>query len=157
MRLVALAMLALLTATAGCAEMGEGMSRLTGGRAPDVPLPYYVEYRADVVPQHDRSYALPVDADATRLTARLVLETRDAGTGLGAFAPARLQLTLHDATGATVATAWADPARPEATLTLDAPAPGDYTARIAGAGISESLDDVRYGAAYLLTVEVAYG
>lgn len=149
-------LLALVVPLSGCTEVSGGLSRLAGGDAPDVPLPYYREYQDEVVGEISRAYAVPVEDGAQRVVATLRLQMHDAGTGLGDASTARLDVRLLDPAGAVVDEAVVDPAHPNATLALDAPTAGEHRVVIEGVGASQTLDDVRYGAAYVLAVEVAY-
>lgn len=151
-----LALLALVGASAGCAELGDTLGSLRGD-APDVPLPWYDEWHDTVLPQHERAYDVPVDAGARLLNVTLALTMHDGGAGVPTVSPAALRLTVRDPTGAEVGVARADATTPRASVLIDAPGtPGTYRVTVQGVGLSETVDGAPVGAGYALTAEVLY-
>lgn len=156
MRAVAVLLPALLLA--GCS--GVRVEGLGGSEVAHEP--HFEEVRDLVAPQHDRTYAVPVDPGATLVNVTLLLSPRTSGVGLPGVpdptnAPAQLTLELIDADGRVVAVDKVDPSEPFATLIVESPEPaGEWTARVAGTGASGRVDGQDYGAGYVLTVEVLY-
>lgn len=152
----ALALLVVPLLLAGCTELPERLGSF-GGASDSVPLPYYQEYQEEVLPQHERAYPVPVSERAERLNASLALTMRDSGAGLPGSPPAAVAMELLDPTGAVVARAEANPQRPTASIVFeDFASSGTYTLRVTGVGASQTVDGVRYGAAYSLAVEVVH-
>ena len=158
----AAAFLLLAPLLAGCS--GVSVEGITSADAPREP--HYEEHRGLVAPQHNQTYAVEVDADATLVNATLLLVPRASGIVPAPPAmpgaapqPAPAQLTLHvlDASGRAVAAATVDPSSPAVTLLVkEIAVPGPWSVRVAGTGASGSLDGQDYGASYVLSIEVQY-
>ena len=149
----AFAVLLVAALFAGCTQ-GAGLERLTGGDAPREP--FYEEHRAVVAGEHDRSYAFAVEEGSALVNVTLVLDLRTNGLALPERAPAQLRLELLDAADVVLDAVMLDAEHPSASLVAAPSAPGELRARVTGFGVSQAVDGSDYGAAYLLSIEVAY-
>lgn len=153
MRLLVLILVAAVSA--GCTQ-GEGLGPLAGADEPREP--HFEEHRAALSPDHDVDYPFAVDAGASLVNVTLLLETWRHGLPLPGESPAQVRIALVDAAGTLVEEAVLDGTQRTASLVASAPsAAGTYHAQVRGFGLSQPIEGDEYGAAYRLTIEVAYG
>lgn len=155
MRVVLLAAALCLTVlSAGCtAAMEDTMVQL---RSQDATRdPYYREYREPIAQEHEKTYALPVDAGAAAIDVQLDLRPKAANAALPPTAT--LTVALVSPSGEELASGIADARSPNLTLGFDAPTEfGEYKVVVNGRSVGESVAGLDAGAFYELRTEVTY-
>lgn len=154
MRAVLAAVVVAAVLLSGCsASVTDSAARLRSARAPVEP--YFMEYRADVAPEHDASYAVPVDAGAAALQVNVDLKPKDDQLSLPRVASLTVELVAPS--GEVVGSRVVDARAPAASIAIgQPPATGEYVVRVTGGGAPTVLETVATSAYYVLTVEVVY-
>lgn len=155
MRALLATLLLLVPATAGCADVAEGIQELR--KADEQAPPYYQEYHEMVAPQHERVYEAPVAEGALLLNVTLMLRAKETPVQAAQPPPAQLTVTLLDPAGNPLKTAAIDARTPQASLLLQVPEAGAYAVKVRGGGLATTVEGKDYGAAYVLSVEALYG
>ena len=138
---------------AGCAAP-EGLG-FSGG-SDEAREPYFAQHREVVDGEHERRFAFPVEDGAALVNVTIVMDPRTNGLPLPEAAPARLDVAVLSPSGEALNGAILDAQRRSATFAVPAPVAGAHTVAIQGFGAAPEVDGERYGASYVLTIEVVY-